>query len=177
MSFSLKTAAETLLPTFVPAIMDRIPGFGNDVQLNGVTDPAALSALVRDIVGLIIKGVIGPIGTQLDEVLRRLDDIEADSSASTRSSVTGIVVKSVKEVPVPSKDKIDVVLRKLSDVGVKKSKNCTTESVLKEFLQDVGIKDASCPRLISKDGKMCRTSAFRASYSNTYKDLFYDLNN
>ena len=99
--------------------MERIPGFGSNMQLHGATDPAALSALVRDIVCPIIKDVIGPIATQLDEMLRWLDDIEADASANAWSSVTDIVGKAVKEASVPMKDKFDIVLNKLSVVGVK----------------------------------------------------------
>ena len=84
----------------------------------GTADPAALSALVRYVVGPVIKNVIGPIVTQLDEVLRPLDDIGPDASAYAPSSVTDVVGKAVKEASVPIKDKIDIVLNKLSDVGV-----------------------------------------------------------
>ena len=55
------------------------------MQLHGAPDPDALSALVRDIVGPIIRDVIGHIATQLDEMLRRLDDIEVDASVNARS--------------------------------------------------------------------------------------------
>ena len=74
---------------------------------------------MKDIVDPVMKDVIGPIATQLGEVLRLLEDIEADASASFRSSVTDIVGKAVKEASVPIKDKIDTVLkrRRSEDAG------------------------------------------------------------
>ena len=53
----------------------------------------------------------------------------------------------------------------------------TTESDLKEFLQEVSIMDATFRKLISKDGKTFRTSAFRISCSKPNKDLFYNMDN
>ena len=52
--------------------------------------------------------------------------------------------------------------------------NYTTKNDLKEFLQEVGIKNATSRKLISKDGNTVRTSAFRVSRTNIYKDLFYN---
>ena len=108
--FTLLDAAKVDLPTFVAARIDRIPGFGSNMQLHGATDPAALSALVRDIVSPIIIDVIGPIATQLDKVLRRLDNIEADTSVYARLSVTDIVGKAVQEDSVPIKDRSTLYL-------------------------------------------------------------------
>ena len=87
------------LPTSVAARIERISGFIFRKQHTAPlgNNPAALSALVRDIVGPVIKDVIGPMATQLDEVLWRLDDIEADAFADARSSVKDIFGKAVKE--------------------------------------------------------------------------------
>ena len=43
--------------------------------------------------------------------------------------------------------------------------NYTTERDLKEFLQEVGVRDATCQKFIPQDSKTCSTSAFRVSCS------------
>ena len=69
--FTLLDVAQVDLPTSVAARIERIPDFLFRKQHAAPlgNNPAALSALVRDIVGPVIKDVIGSIDTQLDEVL------------------------------------------------------------------------------------------------------------
>jgi hypothetical protein len=50
----------------------------------------------------------------------------------------------------------------------------TTESDLKNYLLDVGIKDAICKKMESKDGRVFKTAAFRVSCKEQFRDLFYD---
>ena len=69
--FTFLDVAQVDLPTSVAARIERIPGFLFQKQHAAPlgNNPAALSALMRDIVGPVIKDVIGSIDTQLDEVL------------------------------------------------------------------------------------------------------------
>jgi len=48
-----------------------------------------------------------------------------------------------------------------------------TESNLASFLQDKGIADVRCTKLVAKDGRVFRTSAFRVSCSAVYESIFY----
>jgi len=48
-----------------------------------------------------------------------------------------------------------------------------TESDLASFLQDKGITDVKCTKLVAKDGRVFRTSAFRVSCSAVYESIFY----
>ena len=50
----------------------------------------------------------------------------------------------------------------------------TTEQDLKDYLTEVGIKDANCRKLAAKDGRVFSVAAFYVSCSPQYCDLFYD---
>ena len=49
-----------------------------------------------------------------------------------------------------------------------------TGELLTEFLHGQGILDAQCRKLVPKDGRVFRTSAFRVSCSEEYRDILYD---
>lgn len=49
-----------------------------------------------------------------------------------------------------------------------------SEEELTEFLNDKGILDAKCVKLVAKDGRIFRTSAFRVSCSAVYESIFYN---
>lgn len=50
----------------------------------------------------------------------------------------------------------------------------TTENDLKQYLEDVGIKDARCAKLQAKDGRVFTTAAFRVSCRDEFRELFYN---
>jgi hypothetical protein len=50
----------------------------------------------------------------------------------------------------------------------------TTAEDLQDYLSSVGIANATCRRLVPKNGMTFKTAAFRVSCSPEYKDLFYD---
>jgi len=49
-----------------------------------------------------------------------------------------------------------------------------TEEDLTNYLRDQGISDVQCRKLVPKDGRTFRTSAFRVSCSSQYEAIFYD---
>jgi len=49
-----------------------------------------------------------------------------------------------------------------------------TEEDLTNYLRDQGIIDVKCRKLVLKDGRTFRTSAFRVSCSSQYEVIFYD---
>ena len=49
-----------------------------------------------------------------------------------------------------------------------------TEENLASFLNDRGIKDVRCRKLVPKDGRVFRTAPFRVSCSAEYENIFYD---
>ena len=52
----------------------------------------------------------------------------------------------------------------------------TTADHLKQYLNEVGIKDADCWKIQAKDGRVFKTSAFRVSCRDEFQELFYDEN-
>jgi len=50
----------------------------------------------------------------------------------------------------------------------------TTAEDLKQYLNDVGIKDADCWKLTAKDGRVFKTAAFRVSCREEFRDLFHN---
>lgn len=50
----------------------------------------------------------------------------------------------------------------------------TTEDDLRDYLDSVGIHDAICKKLSSRDGKTFKTAAFRVACRLEFRDLFYD---
>ena len=53
----------------------------------------------------------------------------------------------------------------------------TTAEDLKQYLSDVGIKDADCWKLQAKDGRVFKTAAFRVSCREEFRDLFHNEDN
>jgi len=52
----------------------------------------------------------------------------------------------------------------------------TTADDLTQYLDEVGIKDADCWKIQAKDGRVFKTSAFRVSCRDEFRELFYDEN-
>lgn len=50
----------------------------------------------------------------------------------------------------------------------------TTESSLSDWLAGVGIIGAACRKIVPKDGRVFKTSAFKVSCDSKYADLFYN---
>ena len=50
----------------------------------------------------------------------------------------------------------------------------TTEDELRDYLTSVGIHNATCKKLESKDGRVLRTAAFRVSCKTEFRVLFYN---
>lgn len=53
----------------------------------------------------------------------------------------------------------------------------TTEQDMKNYLNEVGIHDAKCKKLVAKDGRIFNTAAFYVSCSNEFRETFYNENN
>jgi len=50
----------------------------------------------------------------------------------------------------------------------------TTAEDLKQYLNDVGIKDADCWKLSANDGRVFKMAAFRVSFREEFRDLFHN---
>jgi len=74
-----------------------------------------------------------------------------------------------------SSNKVKSVPRRLTGFVGRLEKD-TSEEDLCSYLDEVGIKDAQCPKLDDKDG-LFRTAAFRVSCRDIYKERFYDESN
>jgi len=83
------------------------------------------------------------------------------------SSVTMMVGKrptnnSVKAIPPP----LSCFIGRLDP--------STTADDLKQYLDEVGIKDADCWKIQARDGRVFKTAAFRVSCREEFRNLFYD---
>ena len=47
---------------------------------------------------------------------------------------------------------------------------------MKNYLNEVGIHDAKCKKLVAKDGRIFNTVAFYVSCSNEFRETFYNEN-
>jgi len=53
----------------------------------------------------------------------------------------------------------------------------TTAESLHDYLEEAGIMDAVCMKLVAKNGRTFHTAAFRVSCSAEYRELFYNEDN
>jgi len=53
----------------------------------------------------------------------------------------------------------------------------TTAESLHDYLEEAGIMDAVCTKLVAKNGRTFHTAAFRVSCSAEYRELFYNEDN
>ena len=100
----------------------------------------------------------------------------ASAAAQTATTSQPAIINAAKRGITTSACNIKPVLRLLTAFAEAKD-NCVTESDLQEILQNVSIEDASCRKLIPKEGKTSRTAAFRVSCNNNYKNLIYSMDN
>ena len=68
---------------------------------------------------------------------------------------------------------IKIVQRLLTCFVGRRDKD-TTEDELRDYQTSVGIHDATCKQLESKDGRVFRTAAFRVSCKAEFRVLFYN---
>ena len=68
---------------------------------------------------------------------------------------------------------VKVVPRQLHDF-VSRLADDTTESSLSDWLVGVGIIGATCRKIVPKNGRVFKTSAFKVSCDSKYADLFYN---
>ena len=67
---------------------------------------------------------------------------------------------------VPRSDRVTFFIGRLD--------KATIETDLIEYLEEFGVSDENCKKLVAKDGWQFNTSAFRVSCPSSYKDICYD---
>jgi len=197
-----------VLPTFVAADMDRVPGLywstGDAVSANVEKLTTAVDDLLKRMKEMESK--LTTPSTYVDNVNTgylatcnkgAAGESSGESSGNLCSLTTGVSVhqsgksfaslaadiavskpafsfkKMVRGRHQAGSSSIKVVPREPTCFAGRLDKD-VTEQQLHEFLTGQGMKGVTCKKLVAKDGKTFRTSAFRVTCCLESADLFYD---